>query len=220
MGKTILITGVSSGIGYDCAQVLSKDHNVVGCSRHSPPGEHSFDWQCVDITNDNQITSFVDYIQNSYLDLNVIVHNAGMEIFKPSYEKSFEEIETIYKTNLISVVKLNNLLFSLYKKNKPQIIYIGSIVAKHAYEDSVVYTSAKFGLRGYVLSFAKETKEFGIRNYLINPGVVRTKFFDSAPFGWDELEKHKPLDPHQITEIVEKIVNEEHKQLETDIWPQ
>jgi 3-hydroxy acid dehydrogenase/malonic semialdehyde reductase len=94
------------------------------------------------------------------------------------------QIDQAIRVNLTSALVLSRLLIPKFRrKKKGQMIFIGSESALSAGKKGVLYSAAKFGLRGLCQALREDCAADGISTCLINPGMVRTPFFDKLAFG-------------------------------------
>lgn len=105
--KTILITGVSSGIGYALAQDLQSDHQIIGVSRRDPELKGISRQQC-DLGDDVGLKNFLKKNENMKVD--VVVCNAGVGFFDHFEKISDQEIEQMVFVNLLAPIKLLHAL--------------------------------------------------------------------------------------------------------------
>ena len=96
---------------------------------------------------------------------------------------SVDQILSSINTNLLSHVILTKYLVPFFKKkNKGKLVYIGSESALDGGKKGSLYSAAKFGLRGFTQSIRAEVASRNITVTLINPGMVKTNFFNNLDF--------------------------------------
>lgn len=196
-GKTILVTGASSGIGrgtaIECAKMGAK---IVLSGRNeqrlqetlaSLEGEGH-----VVLSGDLNEEDVRQEIVNKMPAINGIVHCAGISQIKMAKFMDPASLESIFQTNVFSPLMLNTLLLKKKKIQKnSSIIFISSISG--VYRSQVGeggYGATKAALAGYVKSLALELSGQGIRVNSIHPGVVETPLLEvsNGTFGEEELE--------------------------------
>ena len=185
-GKTALVTGASSGIGRAVAQsLIEHECRVVGLARDLSKLDiksdrfeaHSQDLVDLEATADlvNQL------LKSKHFDY--FIHCAGSGLFGSIEQFSVSQIERYMKSNLTSALVLSHYIVPTMRKRKSGcIIFIGSESALNAGKKGVLYSSAKFGLRGLALSLREDCSKDGVGVSLINPGMVRSPFFDQQNF--------------------------------------
>ena len=185
MNKTWLITGVSSGFGYEMTkQLLENGDTVVGTVRNKDKVKEfiekypdAFDCRILDVTDVPAVHSTVDSAFEKHGKIDVIVSNAGYGLFGAAEELSDEEVDHIIATNLTgSIALIRSALPYLRKQRSGNIIQISSYGGQVAYAANSMYHATKFGIEGFCESVAQEVAEFNIKVTIVEPGGARTAF--------------------------------------------
>ena len=199
-GKLVVITGATSGIGYDAVRkYASKKANILTINRN----EEKSIKLCDEITNTYGVTcsylladfsklqdvhSVADYLSNMKETIDVLIHNAGTYMTKKTFTD--DDMEMVFQTNYLSTFILNYKLKDKFiKQNKGRIIYVNSEAHrfavwgiklndlrwnKHKYSGLKSYGSAKMA---QLLSMLKFKEFFDGTNVTINamhPGNIKT----------------------------------------------
>ena len=196
--RTVLITGVSTGIGKSIAiKLLENNFYVIGTVRRTEDAREleslfkdKFKSIILDVTDKEAIYNSVEKVKE-FLDKNEsylcsIINNAGIaiggplryldiEIYKKQFEVNFFGLINITKAFLDLLIESNNYPL----KNK--IINIGSISGKRAYPFVGPYTASKFALEGLTDSLRRELLIHDIDVILIQPGPIKTAIWDKVP---------------------------------------
>jgi NAD(P)-dependent dehydrogenase (short-subunit alcohol dehydrogenase family) len=185
MSRTWLITGVSSGFGYEMTkQLLEKGDSVVGTVRNTKKVEElikqypdKFDSQILDVTDVSAVHKTVDEAFARHGKIDVIVSNAGYGLFGAAEELTDEEVDHIIATNLTgSIALIRSALPYLRKQESGNIIQISSYGGQVAYAANSMYHATKFGIEGFCESVAQEVAKFHIKVTIVEPGGARTEF--------------------------------------------
>jgi NAD(P)-dependent dehydrogenase (short-subunit alcohol dehydrogenase family) len=185
MSRTWLITGVSSGFGYEMTkQLLEKGDSVVGTVRNTKKVEEllkqypdRFDCQLLDVTDVSAVHKTVDEAFARHGKIDVIVSNAGYGLFGAAEELTDEEVDHIIATNLTgSIAFIRSALPYLRKQESGNIIQISSYGGQVAYAANSMYHATKFGIEGFCESVAQEVAKFNIKVTIVEPGGARTEF--------------------------------------------
>jgi NAD(P)-dependent dehydrogenase (short-subunit alcohol dehydrogenase family) len=185
MSRTWLITGVSSGFGYEMTkQLLEKGDSVVGTVRNTKKVEElikqypdRFDCQLLDVTDVSAVHKIVDEAFARHGKIDVIVSNAGYGLFGAAEELTDEEVDHIIATNLTgSIALIRSALPYLRKQESGNIIQISSYGGQVAYAANSMYHATKFGIEGFCESVAQEVAKFNIKVTIVEPGGARTEF--------------------------------------------
>ncbi len=180
----VLITGGSRGIGRACCDALAaKGIEVVSLSRtpapHMPASETHYS---IDLSD---IPASVDLLQGIVKNhsLDAIVCNAGVGHIGSLENFSAGQIQQSLMFNLVSPISLvRTCLPTLRNCTRSNIIFIGSTSALQGGRYGTLYSAAKFGLRGAAQALSAEVASANCHVGIINPGSVRTGFFDNLNF--------------------------------------
>lgn len=183
--RTWLITGVSSGFGYEMTRLLLENgETVVGTVRNKEKVKEltekypvTFDCRLLDVTDVEGIHKIVDAAFAAHGKIDVIVSNAGYGLFGAAEELTDEQVNHIIATNLIgSIMLIRSALPYLRKQGNGRIIQISSYGGQVAYASNSMYHATKFGIEGFCESVAQEVAKFGIGVTIVEPGGARTEF--------------------------------------------
>jgi NADP-dependent 3-hydroxy acid dehydrogenase YdfG len=185
--RTVLVTGASSGIGRAVAQnLLQQGHAVIGASRDCRKFTRqmdNFSSVQLDLTRLNELPQKIRQLQQSFPEIDAVVFSAGMGQFGSMEEFSYTQIEALMTINFTSQVFLTKaMLPALKRKASSDLIYIGSEAALKGSRKGAVYCASKFALRGFTQALRAECGNSNVRVCLINPGMVKTAFFENLTF--------------------------------------
>lgn len=199
-GKTILITGASSGIGAETAVECSKmGANVIITGRNEqrlndtfqrlekafPAQQHLM--LCADLTKESDLTSLVDGIQ----EIDGLVNNAGVNRVKPVNFIKEEDLEFVFQNNTFSSINLTRLLLKEKKlKKDASIVFTSSVSAFYNAPGRALYASSKAAITSYMRSVAVELAAKNIRANAVHPGLVETNLNKNT---LTEEEKQKDI---------------------------
>jgi NAD(P)-dependent dehydrogenase (short-subunit alcohol dehydrogenase family) len=213
-GKTILVTGASSGIGRAIAVVCSQmgatlvitGRNEVRLSEtlamlegdgHTPI--------CADLTNSSELANLVESLPK----LDGLVNNAG--VAKPLVLQFTEQVDVdeIMQINALVPIHLTRLVIQNKKLNKgASLVFMSSINGNNcAYIGSSIYAASKSAITGFMKSVALELAPRGIRANCINPGMIETDLLKSGSIGEEELEKDRLKYPLKRYGKPEEVAN-------------
>ncbi len=185
--RKILVTGARSGIGLAVVnELLNQGQQVVGCCRDIT--KLNLQHPCfypvpIDLSSTQAVSAFAREILKSHPDLSAVVFCAGYGQFGGLEQFSFDQIERLLTVNLTSQMLLTRaLLPALKKQSVSHLIYMGSEAALQGKRNGAVYCASKFALRGFSQALRDECGRSSVRVTLINPGMVKTPFFDDLSF--------------------------------------
>ena len=209
--KTILVTGASSGIGRAIAKkLLQQGHFVIGTSRDCKKFKtkhKNFSFIEIDFSQLDTIKSIIRLLVKQYPLLDVVIFSAGYGQFGSIEQFSYRQIEQLLAVNFTSQALItSSIIASLKEKKHSNLIYIGSEAALKGSRKGSIYCASKFALRGFTQALRDECGTSSVRVSLINPGMVKTSFFDGLNFQPGD-EESQALLPEDIAETVNYILN-------------
>lgn len=166
--KTYILTGASDGLGESFAKLCLKNNiNIIALCRNKP------DYKCefinTDLSDKDSIINSCNLIKEKFSKFDAIVNCAGTMSLQSTDSLSFEEMEYVYKVNTISPLFITSMLLPLIKENKADIFNVVSIMGTmfDIEEQSVTYTSSKWGLRRCDYQYSIRTKRVSLQsNYI------------------------------------------------------
>jgi NADP-dependent 3-hydroxy acid dehydrogenase YdfG len=209
--RTILVTGASSGIGQAiCTRLLKADYRVIGLARSCNENlalQEQFIPVKIDLGNLDELPDRLLQLAHDYPEIDGLVCCAGRGRFGSLEEFSFQQIRDLLDLNFISQVWLTKTLLPLMKQRKRgDIVFIGSEAGLNAGKRGAVYSAGKFALRGFAQALRAECSRSGIRICLINPGMVKTPFFDQLEFSHGDQPANYLL-PEDVANSVAMVLD-------------
>ncbi len=204
-----LVTGTSSGIGLAIAKrLLEQGYRVTGISRRGQTDalqDEYFNALSIDLSDLRTLeTRLGEILKQSQFDC--FIHAAGQGHFGSIEQFSIAQIENAIRVNLTSsMVICRSLLPQLRRRGHGRIVFIGSESALQAGKKGALYSAAKFGLRGFCLALREDCASDGIQVSLINPGMVRSPFFDGLNFAPGE-QPENAISTDDIADVVSQIL--------------
>jgi len=191
LGKNVLLTGASSGIGRELAlQLLRRGANVFAVSRNISRleeinlGVDNLPGKLVvfpaDVSKYDNCKLILAEFSRNFDKLDVLINNAGIGHFSAFVQTKREDYEYVIQTDLMAPLYLTQLLFDLLKKSdKGRIVNICSNGAFYGVPFRGVYCAAKAGLRAWSQALSLELRYFGMEVFTVIPGSTKTDFFEN-----------------------------------------
>lgn len=206
LGKTALITGGATGIGYAIAgEMCDAGADVVIIGRREDKLReaagsfgHHCRWYRFDVTKTGEYERFLDQIEEKN-PIDILVNNAGINIKKDFFDFSAEEFDRITETQAKAPFMLSQAVARRMKARKKggNIIFISSLASVLGMHEIQAYTVCKSGMKGLVRSLARDLGPYGIRVNSLNPGFVYTDMLErtnaETPGRLREIEERTPL---------------------------
>lgn len=205
MRRNVLITGASSGIGLATTEkLLEQGHEVWGIARRLKESPHSrFHPHAIDLSN---LEALPDLLL-PFKHVDALICNVGRGHFGHLEELSYAQIRSLMDLNFMSHVYLiKTLLPFLKKKQRADIIFIGSEASLAGKQKGSIYCASKFALRGFAQSLREECSRSSIHVSMVQPGMVRTPFYDTLGFHPGEDTTHAIL-PEDVAEMIALILS-------------
>ncbi len=209
-GSCIIVSGSSSGIGKSVSEsLLKKGATVIGLSRTQRdfiPKSDRYRWYNCDISNLKKLSEVFKKVLVDNPRIDGFVSNAGFGEFKGFESFSTNQIISYLHANLLSHMIMTRALIPIMKKQKKgKIIFIGSESALKGGQQGSLYNVAKFGLRGFSQAIREECAKSKVHISIVNPGMVRTSFFDNLSFSPGD-NSNNAIEPGDVAKMILSIL--------------
>jgi short-subunit dehydrogenase len=191
-GKVAVVTGSSSGIGFETSLLLArKGFSTYATMRNLNKSQKINDITekenlplkvlQLDVTDDKSVKDAIRQIKDESSRIDVLVNNAGYGLMGALDDLSIDEFKSQFETNFFGVIRVTKEVIPIMRNQKNgNIINVSSVGGKIGIPLNSAYISSKFALEGLSESMRYELEQFGIDVILIEPGVVKTNFFENA----------------------------------------
>lgn len=230
--KKVVITGASSGIGLVIAQDVAKRGDVPILVARSTEKLKKLSedilettgvlapYFTLDISDSNAVTKVFDQILSEY-QIDVLINNAGYGVFDTLVDAQMEDIVGMFGVNVLGLIACTKaVLPSMLERNKGHIINIASQAGKLATPKSSIYSATKHAVLGMTNSLRMELKSTNIHVSAVNPGPVKTAFFDKADQTGSytkNVEKYM-LDASYVSKKVIGLVDRPKREINLPHW--
>tara|TARA_B100000029_G_scaffold261553_1_gene257845 strand:- start:310 stop:1143 length:834 start_codon:yes stop_codon:yes gene_type:complete len=213
MEKVALVTGSSTGIGFETSLALARDgfytfatmrDIVKGEKIKEIAGKENLSIEIIelDVDKEDSVKNAVQNIMKKKQRIDVLVNNAGWGLWGSVEDVSVDEFKTQFETNFFSVIRMIQEVAPIMREqNSGNIVNISSIAGRIGFPISPAYISSKFALEGLSESLRFELMPFGINVIIIEPGMIKTNFFDPMKLG----KKAEKTDVYKS--ITEKVLS-------------
>ena len=177
--KTTLVTGVTSGIGREIAQMLAeRGARVFGTVRNPQTANpiHGVEIVRMEVTDDASVNEAVQRIEKKAGPVQLLVNNAGYVVTGALEETSIEEAKQQFDTNFFGVLRVTNaVLPKMRQGGYGRIVNISSVLGFLPAPYQGMYAASKHAVEGYTETLDHEVRRFGVRAMLIEPAYTKTK---------------------------------------------
>ena len=215
MEKIALVTGSSSGIGFETSLALAREGYFTYATMRdltksaeieniAKDEELSLKVIQLDVDDEQSVDDAVKSIMDEKGRVDVLVNNAGWGIWGTAEDVSLDEFREQFETNFFSVVRMIQKVAPIMRKQgSGDIVNISSVAGRIGFPVSTAYISSKFALEGLSESIRFELGQFGVNVIIIEPGVIKTNFFDSMKTAKkaDEGETYRDITLKVITGV-------------------
>lgn len=186
--KVALVTGSSSGIGYETALLLARNgFDTFATMRNMNKSKEITEVSNrenlplrvvqLDVNDDKSVTDAINNILIEKESIEVVVNNAGYGLMGSVEDSSLDEIKAQFETNFFGAIRVMQRVIPIMRKQRSgTIVNVSSIAGRIGFPMGSAYVSSKFALEGLSESISYELKQFGIKIILIEPGVIKTNF--------------------------------------------
>ncbi len=224
--KVVWVTGASTGIGKEIANEFSKaGHIVVVTARRKSrlvrivseikyADREASAFVC-NVMSERSIQITSKRIREKYGQIDLLINNAGVTVFKSFLETKTLDFDSVMDTNLRGAfLCIKSVLPQMIKSKKGQIINILSTAANTSFENSTVYAASKAGLLAMSNCLREEVRRYNIKISNILPGAVETAMWESKS---RQRYKNRMMSPNDIAKITLSIAGQPRKVLIEDI---
>lgn len=183
--KTAVITGAARGIGLEIAKrfnregyqavILDIDAVELAKCEESLKGQDGFSFFNCDVSNYQSVTEVFAQITAQFLAIHALINNAGIAIFKPAQEVSFEDWTAVMNTNLNGTFLCSQACLPALVAGKGSIVNIASISGVRASTLRIAYGTSKAAIMHLTKQQAVEYGNMGVRANAVAPGPVETE---------------------------------------------
>ena len=219
--RTIIITGASGGLAQEMVKLLPEDRLIL-LGRNQEKLEDLYaghpQAECIglDITDSSAVQKLVEELIQRYGKIDVLVNNAGYGIFEEFDQITNEQIHAMFEVNTFALMNLSRLIASRMKESrKGHIINIVSMAGLIATSKSSLYSATKFAAIGFSNALRLELMPYGVYVTTVNPGPIRTGFFDQADPDGTYLKSVDRflLEPDAVAQKIVKSIGKNKREL-------
>ena len=206
-GKTVLITGGGSGLGFAMAQcfvaagaravIVGRREDVLkeACAKL---GERA-QYRTFDVTEFDHLPDFVAQIEHEIAPVDVLINNAGRHCKKPVSDVTLDDMRAVFDVHILASHAFSKaVLPGMIERHDGSILFISSMSAYLGMTQVAAYSAAKTAVLGMTRSYAGEVSQYGVRVNAIAPGFIDTPMFrkatDADPARQKKILGHTPME--------------------------
>ena len=210
--KVVIVTGASSGIGLAMSEALLADgYDVIAIAKNFDSFEVDHDrlrTEELDVSVlDNLEQATNDILKSINKPIKALVNNAGLGKMAFLEQLSIADMRMVMDINFMSHAIITKVFLpTLKRQGQADIVFTGSEAALKGARQGSIYCASKFAIRGFAQSLREECGKSRVRVTLINPGAVRTPFFDDLHFE-PGADSENAIEASDIADILLTVLN-------------
>ena len=219
--RTVLITGASGGLAQEMVKLLPQDQLILlGRNKEKLVQLYGNHPQAelieIDISDVQALEELVAELYQRYGEIDVLINNAGYGIFEDFDKISDQDIHQMFEVNTFALMNLSRLVGVRMKETrKGHIINIVSMAGLIATGKSSLYSATKFAAIGFSNALRLELMPHGVYVTTVNPGPIRTAFFDQADPDGSYLKSVDRflLEPDDVAKKIIKTIGKNKREI-------
>jgi NAD(P)-dependent dehydrogenase (short-subunit alcohol dehydrogenase family) len=182
----VLITGCSSGIGKATASYLAGTGHTVYATARRPETLADLERAgcrvlALDVTDEDSMTAAVKAVEQAHGKVGALVNNAGYGEYGPIEEVALDRVRRQFETNVFGLVRLCQLVLpGMRAAGGGRIVNVSSVAGRLTLPAAGYYHASKYAVEAISDALRFEVRPFGVHVILIEPGLIRTGFGDTA----------------------------------------
>ena len=209
----VLVTGATSGIGYETAKALAqKGAQVVICGRDESRVQKAADELSVhgfraDVSQEGDVLELMAFAREKMGGMNVLINNAGIGgRFAGLTDLSVSDFQDVWEINVKGLFMAGREAARLFKEQQyGNIINIGSTAAQKGFANGSAYVASKFAVSGLSECWRAELRPFNVRVMQVNPSEVITDFATKSGFEYND--NGNKLKPKEIAHVIVSMLS-------------
>jgi short-subunit dehydrogenase len=204
MHQVALITGCSSGLGYETALMLARNgFHTFATMRNTKKSDSleeiikkerlDLNIRELDVNDNSSIEDAINCIKSEANRIDVLINNAGYGLVGFFEDLTLDEIRNQFETNFFGVLNITKKIIPIMRSQKSgTIINVSSGAGQVGFPGISAYVSTKFAIEGFSESLMYELFPYGIKVVIIEPGVIKTNFFRNCIVSEHSMKKSSP----------------------------
>ena len=189
--KVAIVTGSSSGIGFETSVLLARNgFHTYAAVRNLDKSQPLIDMSKkdglsiqvieLDVSSDKSVKDAINKVLSENKRIDVVVNNAGYALAGSFEDLSMDEIKSQFETNFFGAIRvIQAILPSMRNQRNGRIVNVSSMGGRIAIPLDSAYHGTKFALEGLSESLQYEVEQFGIKIIIIEPGAIKSNFFNN-----------------------------------------
>jgi len=204
-----VVTGASTGIGYELARLLADDGHDLVVAADTPLAEAVQTFESMgarvdavqaDLATEEGVQSLVACVGSRPVD--VLVANAGHGLGHAFLDQDFSEVRHLIETNVTGTLRLvHQIGRAMRERGRGRVLFTGSIAGLMPGTFQAAYNGSKAFIDSFSFALRNELKDSGVSVTALMPGPTDTEFFERAGLEDTMVGQGKKMDPAKVAEI-------------------
>ncbi len=217
-GKTVLVTGASSGIGRATAIAFAKQgadlvlaarrevRLVSLASELEKGGVRALPVRC-DVTSPPDVEELARRTEQAFGGVDVLVNNAGVGLYGPVEKIGEDQLRTVFEVNVFALLRVTRALLPLMRRRKGgKIVNVSSVLGHRGLPMLGGYCASKAAVNALTESMRIELRPEGIDVLLVSPGLTRSEFRAVRMHAPGYRQEQIPLEEMSAEEVADAVV--------------
>ncbi|MFK8044204.1 MAG: SDR family NAD(P)-dependent oxidoreductase [Crocinitomicaceae bacterium] len=197
----IVVLGASRGIGFELVKQLGETNNVLALSRNIKPLKQlsNLKAESLDLTDVNIKEKISEVISKHFKEVDIVINNAGYLANAPLLDLSEHDIDKMFATNIIGIIKVCQGVIP-FMKSGSHIVNIGSMggfQGSAKFAGLSAYSASKAAIASFTECLAEELKDEGISANCLSLGAAQTEMLEAAFPGYEA-----PVSAEKMAEFI------------------
>jgi NADP-dependent 3-hydroxy acid dehydrogenase YdfG len=190
--KAVLITGCSTGIGRKTAEHLAANGWTVYATARRPESIADLEQSgcrtlALDVTDEQSMQAAVGAVEEAEGAVGVLVNNAGYSQSGAVEEVPMDQVRRQFETNVFGLLRMSQLVLpGMRRQGWGKIVNISSMGGRVVFPGGGIYHGTKFAVEAISDAMRWEVRGFGVDVILIEPGLIKTEFGETAAHSVNE----------------------------------
>lgn len=229
--KVCVVTGASSGIGYQTAlDLAAAGARVCAVARREERlkdlvdaiggSEAGHSYEVVDVSDPAQIQRLAAAVRERYGRCDVLINNAGFSKERPWHrEGALEDLEAVMATNFYGVVRTTSAFMPLLLESAPShVVNVASVAGRLAVGGVPGYTASKFAVVGWSEALHFQLRPRGVFVSLVEPGIIATEGFPAKGIARSRFLKYTMGTTEGVSSAIQDVIVNRKMQRMTPRW--
>ncbi len=228
LGKVVIVTGASSGIGEATAREFAAHGSKVMLAARTEEKLKSIvaeirsknqtaDYSVTDVTSESDCKQLVEKCVNVFGTVDILINNAGLSMRATFMDVDLDVIRRLMDVNFWGTVYCTKYALPYLVENKGSLVGVSSVAGFHGLPARTGYSASKFAMHGLLETIRIENLKKGLHVMIIAPGFTATEIrkkallADGSPQGMTPKKEEKLMSPEYVARFILKGIKKKKR---------